>query len=259
MTKIGLTVGNSDEKLKILALQTLKGPAGEYYSRLIRQTPQITWANVLIALRTRFSDYTDQQYALQNLKRIKQKASESVQNYAERIIDLAEEAFATVDLSPALIQQQLRDVFLDGIQDDHVARKIIRVRPNTLEEALNIAVEEQLTIRTFNLRRKEEVPMEVDEVAAKTSSEIGELKTMLAEVLQIHKHQMQGKPHQAVDKAQAQKKKGTYNGKPYAFTADGAVICAHCSKIGHRWIQCRKRKQELKNSGNTASTSSQGN
>ena len=42
MAKIGLTVGNSDDKLKTLAMQTLKGPAAGYYSRVIRQTPQIT-------------------------------------------------------------------------------------------------------------------------------------------------------------------------------------------------------------------------
>ena len=254
MTKIGLTVGNSDEKLKILALQTLKGPAAEYYSRLIRQTPQITWANVLQALRTRFSDYTDQQFALHNLKRIKQNTKESVQNYAERIIDLAEEAFGTIDLSPPLIQQQLRDIFLDGIQDDNVARKIIRNRPATLDAALNIAVQEQLTLQTFNLRRREEMPMEVDALNAQATSAlmtgaVGELKDMITEVLAIHKSQV-SQSKQTKANTKQNKQEGTYNGKPFAFTGQGTPICAHCDKVGHRYRQCRKRKQEMENQAN---------
>ena len=29
------------------------------------------------------------------------------------------------------------------------------------------------------------------------------------------------------------------------FTSDGRPICAQCSKIGHRWRQCRMRKAQM--------------
>ena len=50
------------------------------------------------ALKERFSDSADVQLAMQRLKRVKQGSGESVQSYAEKIIDLAEEAFNTLNL-----------------------------------------------------------------------------------------------------------------------------------------------------------------
>ena len=148
---------------------------------------------------------------------------------------MAEEAFNSIDLSPLLIQQQLKDVFLDGIRDDNIARKIIRQKPVTLEAALQIAVQEQLTSRTFDLRRREE-PMEVD-LVDKTSSGTphteSEVKNLLNEVLAVMKppqsKQVNGPP--------------SYKGKPMKWTPDGKPICAYCSKIGHRWKQCFQRKK----------------
>ena len=237
MTKVGLTLGNDQEKMKVLALQTLKGPAADFYSRLLRQRPQATWAEILQALKSRFSDQTDEQFAQQRLKRLKQNTGESAQNFAERIVDIAEEAFGTIDLSAPLIQQQLKDVFLDGFRDDQIARRIIRQHPNSLDSALQIAVQEQLTNRTFDLRQKEE-PMEVD-MASGTNNNMGELKTMLTEVLSLAR---QGPPQNPQTNTQNEPR--TYKGKPLQWTRDGKVVCAHCSKIGHRWRQCFKRKQE---------------
>ena len=82
-------------------------------------------AELVTALKARFSDSADVQLAMQRLKRAKQGANESVQSYEERIIDLAEEAFNTLDLSSPLIQVQLKDIFLDGIKDDVIARKTL--------------------------------------------------------------------------------------------------------------------------------------
>lgn len=243
MAQVGLTVNNDDEKLKVLAIQTLRGPAAEFYSRLLRRNPAITWAAVLAALRERFSDLTDVQYALQRLKRVKQNAGESVQTFAERIIDLAEEAFNTIDLTDKLIQMQLKDAFLDGIRDDAVARKIIRQRPVTLEGALTIAVAEHLTTKTFDLRRKEE-PMEIGNTCAVTN-DMQELHTMMTEVLALSKESNAKTSRPTTAKTGTEVPK--YNGRPLKWTQDGKPICGYCSRIGHRWRQCHKRQRELQN------------
>ena len=44
-------------------------------------------------LAVRFSDFTDTQKKLSLLKQVRQKASETIQNYSERILSLAEEAY----------------------------------------------------------------------------------------------------------------------------------------------------------------------
>ena len=65
MSKMGLMVGSSHEKMKVLAMQTTKGSAEEYYSRLLRNDTNISWVFIINSLKVCFSDLTDTQYAMQ--------------------------------------------------------------------------------------------------------------------------------------------------------------------------------------------------
>ena len=103
---------------------TLRGPASEFASRKLRATTQMTWAQLLAAMKERYADLSDAQFARQKMKRIKQNSGKSVQKSSERIIDLAEEAFISEDLAALLIQQQLKDVFIAGIQNDQLVRSL---------------------------------------------------------------------------------------------------------------------------------------
>ena len=125
MEKVGMTINRDDERMKVLAIQTLKGSAAKFVSRALCQNPQITWPALIQQLRNRFSDTLDVQLAMQCLRRLTQNTGESVQGFAECIVDLAEEAYNTVNLNDPIIQFQLKDIFLDGIKDDSIARKII--------------------------------------------------------------------------------------------------------------------------------------
>ena len=53
------------------------------------------WAHIWVKaqLAVRFSDVTDNQMALSLLRQVRQKAGENIQNYSERILFLAEEAY----------------------------------------------------------------------------------------------------------------------------------------------------------------------
>ena len=190
MQKVGVTLNNDDERMKILTIMTLKGPAEEFVSRQLRQNPQMMWANLLTAMKNRFADLSDAQFPRLKFKRVKQNAGESIQNFSERIVDLAEEAFVTADLTDPLIQQQLKDVFIDRIQNDHIACKLIGEQPVTLDRAVQIATNEQITNRTFDLRRGEEL-MEVDRGQCQPEPDIhdqvAELRQMFFEVLEVRK------------------------------------------------------------------------
>ena len=50
-----------------------------------------TWPQMKAQLAVKFSDVTDNQMALSLLRQVRQKAWENIQNYAERILSLAEE------------------------------------------------------------------------------------------------------------------------------------------------------------------------
>ena len=52
-----------------------------------------TWAQMKAQLAVRFSDVTHNQMALSLLRQVRQKAGENIQNYAERILSLADEAY----------------------------------------------------------------------------------------------------------------------------------------------------------------------
>jgi hypothetical protein len=82
------------------------------------------------------------------MRRTKQFDGESVQLFAERLLQISEDAFDSDRIADPLIQQQLIDIFCDGLAYDYLRMKILRENPRTLESAVEIAMKEQ------NLRKR---------------------------------------------------------------------------------------------------------
>ena len=183
MERARVTLHADDERLRVLTLQTLSGQAAEYAARLISESPNITWNDLKDKLRVRYSDTADMLFARQTLKQIKQQKRETVQNFYDRLLALAEESYTAAEIQSNIVQQQLVEIFTDGLINDHVARKLIRQKPDKLSAALDIAAEEQVTARTFELRRRtiqSHEPMEVDmQQSDSLSSQISHLKQMV--------------------------------------------------------------------------------
>ena len=66
------------------------------------------------------------------------------------------------NVDQALVQTVLVDVLIDGVQDDAIAKRLIKVHPERLNAALTIAVNEQSANRHFKMRHRVEEPMEID-------------------------------------------------------------------------------------------------
>ena len=179
--KYALLVNNStDDNLKSVALQTAEGPVSDFLVRSFKSGVRRTWDDILKELKARFGEIVDSQHGLQVLRTTRQKGVETVQIYAERLLGVAEQAWPGEPLSQPLIQQQLIDVFIDGLLDSAIARKVLREAPDTLGRAVHIAVNEQNLTKKFTLRncappssqprvkrerpqsRDSEEPMEVD-------------------------------------------------------------------------------------------------
>ena len=160
-------LGNDDARARILTLQTLVGPAADFATREIRANPAITWDELKVKLDARYNDMADLAFARQKLRRMTQSRSESVQNYFERLIVHARHAYGETQLQNKFVQQQLVEIFLDGLLDDHMVRRLIRSKPSTLDKALELATAEQQAKKTFDLRRvpysqEQPMPMEIN-------------------------------------------------------------------------------------------------
>ena len=160
MKKASTLVDKDDDRLRALALETLQGPAADFLQRKISAKPDITWTEIRKIMTDQYSDLADAQLALRQLRKLRQKPDENVQNFSERLIVMTEDAFPGEDISAEHIQKQLTETFIDGVKDNGIARKLLRARPQNLDRAVEIATEEQQTANAFKLRREE--PMEID-------------------------------------------------------------------------------------------------
>lgn len=81
-----------------------------------------------------------------------QRGSESVQAYAERLIELAEQASTGVDhAAQQALATQLVGYFNDGLTSDQIKMKLLRLNPQTLDEAVNSAIYKVNLRKRFNL------------------------------------------------------------------------------------------------------------
>ena len=234
MERVGKSVGADDERMRALALQTLQGTAASFLLRKIRDNAAITWEQVKTALKKRFSDLGDTDIAKQALRGLRQHKGESVENFAQRIMDFAEDAYPENELDEDLIQSHLCDIFMDGLLDDSTAKKLYRTRPATLDDAVKVAVKDQQANKAFNLRRfpREEEEMEVDTLDVSRLSN-----------LEYRFQSMEEK----LDKLLASKTSST--GKEtkkfqHEWTNDGKPICAYCKKVGHVIKKCHKKARD---------------
>ena len=139
--KYAVLVNVPEARKKLIAYQSSGGAVSGFVQRYMTANPDNTWAQLKEQLAVRFSDVTDAQMALSLLRRVKQKQGESIQNYSERILSLAEEAYN--NQGGNAVERQLIDIFVDGLTNDQFKMKILREQPNTLQGAVATATNEQ--------------------------------------------------------------------------------------------------------------------
>ena len=173
--RVGVALNANDNAMLALCFETLKGPAAENLTRIVRATPNITWQQLRARLTAQYSDVSDAHIALQTLRKIKQKAGESMEAFADRVRTLSEEAYPGVDLQQPLIQNSLVEALIDGVLDDGISKKLMRARQGLadFDTAVQFAVREQQVNKQYGLRRRGEEPMDVSGVKRKTQLDKG--------------------------------------------------------------------------------------
>ena len=162
---------NGDDSAHIaIATQSAGGVVGDFIFRYRNDHAGATWRQIKDELAARFSDIVDADHAFSQLRNLKQKSGESVAIYAEKILELASDAFPNEDLANALVARQLIDVYVNGLEERYVARKILRDNPVTFAGAVDIAVNETRLTKKWTIRKlvapDRSEPMEVDMVGS---------------------------------------------------------------------------------------------
>ena len=161
--KYAVLVNADDNRKKLIAYQTSSAAVSGFIHRYMQANAGHTWDQMRTQLAVSFSDVTDAQMALSLLRQVRQKAGETIQNYSERILSLAEEAYN--NQGGNAVERQLIDIFVDGLQNDQLKMKILRDLPDTLQGAVVIATTEQNLKNRVQLSHnttQKETPMEID-------------------------------------------------------------------------------------------------
>ena len=114
-----------------------------------------------------------------------------------------------------------------------------------MTEALLIVTNEQITNRTFELRRGEEL-MEIDSVSVRakgTESRYEELMDHMVGIQKMVKQVLEVQAKGSQKEVEKPKQK-------HKWTPDGRPICSYCQGIGHTLCRCRKRQHNLAQLGN---------
>jgi hypothetical protein len=132
-----------DEKKIQLAFQFSSDKVSDFIQRHLEHNQQITWAELKAELESRFGEVRNKELKFAELTRIKQHQGENVQNFADRIMALAEEAYEGIGDGLQVVEQQLIMFFTEGLIQPSVRAKVIRENPRTFQNAVTLATGEQ--------------------------------------------------------------------------------------------------------------------
>ena len=254
--KYSLLTRVPNDQVKMVAYQSSKGPVSDFLKRYLEANPQHTWLQVKTELTARFSEVTDPQHALMLLRKVKQRQGENVQVYAERLLNLAEDAF--VGQAGAAIDQQLVGFFIDGLTYDYMKMKVMRDNPATLQDAITVATNEQNLRKRFDLRSGNRSSMDKGSAIDNFGPESMEVDHFRR---QTRCYICNRKGHKAKDCRQKQQAVNAVSYRPKQSYI--TVVCWHCQKRGHFARDCKAKKVNSDHTGNrpgqAASCGDQGN
>jgi len=247
LKKCAILTNTRGERIKTIAFQSSKGSVSDFIQRYISDQPERTWGEMKVELSSRFAEVTDSAHALMLLRKVNQRSDENVQIYAERLLSLAEEAYAGVqDGGAAAIERQLIGFFIDGLAFDYLKMKVMRDNPLTLQAAITAAMNEQNPRKRFSLR----------------SGHSEKYVNYQHEPMEVGHYRPTGQcfhckkwGHKARDCTFRRKQinfveNSSYRAKP----SMSEIVCWRCNKKGHFRRDCKERlqnkPQQNKNQGN---------
>ena len=108
--KYAVLFNADDNRKKFIAYQPSSAAVSGFIHRYMQAYAGHMWDQMGTKLAVRFSDVTDVQMAISLLRQVRQKTGETIQNFSERILSLAEEAYN--NQGGNAVERQLIDICL---------------------------------------------------------------------------------------------------------------------------------------------------
>jgi hypothetical protein len=169
----------------------------------IPDADRVNYADFTVHVRKRFGPKESSQEIRLNFRNLNQSSAQNFDEYYEALVKMAQKAFPNQNAD--IIDAQIRDQFIAGIQNSHVRVRLIEESPNDSKDALALA-KRYFAAQTY---------------AARCNSNSFEIKTKTA---LINRPQ---NGSQFRNQAMATR------------TSDGKPICFNCRKAGHIAMHCR--------------------
>lgn len=243
-----------DERTILTALLTAKGSLAKFIDRfrVSGNENDRTWENLKRAILENFGPIADNESALYDLQKLKQKSGESLQMYVERVLTLGGRAYPETESKDASIQAMAQRLlafhFIAGLYSETIRRAVDKARCSTLEEAAKIAkvefkVESRASWRTRkNGRTNEEEEMDISVVKRPPPCAICG-KRGHAAVDCFHRSKVMAVESDLNLRTQA---KVSRQGQRY----NKQIVCWFCGKAGHIQRNCWKNPANKKQQEN---------
>ena len=219
----------------------LRGKASKFCSSLLKTNEDLTYKQLLTRLGDRFGDVDLNAAARAKLNSATQKKDESLEDWADRVRDLAAKAFKK--LPEEFLTEEAVQRFCEGMSDGDAGHNVILQEPKTLEQAVKrtrlfqytkSSCSKAKTGRGRTTRVTAEDYDEVPEVCA-----IAEQSEMSAVLRQMEEQR------KLLDQLVMEKSQPKY----YRYRKpikDDKRACFHCQQIGHIMRDCELYKESLK-------------
>ena len=103
--------------------------------------PLESWADLKKELERRYAPTMESAAGLSSLYTVKQRADQSLQDFGEQLLEVANETFTT-DVDDPFMQSILTEVFLRNMYDVEISKRVSRQDKKTLKENILAAVKE---------------------------------------------------------------------------------------------------------------------
>ncbi len=196
-----------------LAYHTSQKTVSDFIGRILKDRT-IDWTELKNKLQDHFGENIDSQVELIKLRKLKQKSNQSLKVFAEILLGKAMEIYG--DVNDPFIQQELVSIFVKGLRQRSISRKILSKNSTTLKEAVKVAsnsVQQEVRLHAFGLESSDEEALKVSQVT--------------------HQKNENGKKPMCTGKKLVNRWK---NGKP---------ICNGCEQIGHLYRNCLSHRSQL--------------
>ena len=143
------------------ALLTTSGTVGQYVHRLLTNNPRLTWDDLKVSLEEYYGVVPNPNARLAELAKIRQGGTEGIQEYMQRVVRLAESAYAGIDGRNEVVSKQVLGFFIEGLREREIKKTVMKDEPQTLEAAYQKALSEWKWKIRLDEGSEYEEPMEV--------------------------------------------------------------------------------------------------